>query len=363
MSLTLRNDENACSAPQLAAHDSSHVHLQPITLFIKVGLVIIICEAAIEAASQLLYAAGKWDILLDPLLLAMFGTIGLYRIIVSPMNRILEINEEAKGKLELFRGLIDKSNDAIFIIDPETAKILDVNYRACVALGYSRPELLNMTVFDIVEHITDNSAWAEYVGKIRNYGYMSMDRYKRKDGTTFPVEVNASITKLGHLEYIVAVARDTIEREHAQIQLEESETKFRKIAECAKNGMIMMGAKGEISFWNAAAEKIFGYSSDEVIGKDLHALLVPERFHDAFQKGFSSFQKTGKGNAMGKTLKLAAIRKNGSEFNAELSLAPVHWNGEWHAVGIVRDLSERTDINADWANRDEAAGTVKLTTG
>ena len=136
-----------------------------------------------------------------------------------------------------------------------------MNYRACITLGYGRPELLNMTILGIGEHITDNHAWAEYVGKVRNYGYMLAERYKRKDGTTFPVEVNASIAKLGHLEYMVAVARDTIEREHAQIQLEESET-IRKIAECTKDAIIMMGSKGEISFWNPAAERMFRVGTD-----------------------------------------------------------------------------------------------------
>ena len=362
MSLTLRNDENAYSTPQLAAHDPSHVFLRPVTLFIKVGLLIIICEAAIEAATQLLSVSSKWDILFDPLLLAVFGTIGLYSFIVSPMNRMLEINEEVKGRLELFRGLLDKSNDAVFIIDPETAKLLDVNYRACTTLGYTRAELLNMTALDIEEVITDGS-WAEQVRQVSNNGYVFLQsRHKRKDGVTFPVEVNVNLVNWCRRDYIIAVARDISNREHAEIQLKESEAKFKKVAECAKSGIIMMGPKGEISFWNPAAERIFGYSSDEAIGKDLHTLLVAERFRDAFQKVFSSFQKAEEGNAMGKTLKLAAIRKNGSEFSIEISLAPVQLNGEWHAVGIIRDMSE--GINAAWANQGEAAGTtVELTTG
>ena len=123
------------------------------------------------------------------------------------------------------------------------------------------------------------------------------------------------------------------------------------MAECANDAIITMGPKGEISFWNQAAERIFGYSLGEAVGKDLHTLLVPERFRDAFNKGFSSFQKTGKGDAMGKTLKLAAIRKNGSEFNIELSIAPVSLGGQWHAVGIIRDISEKKMI---LANHEEA---------
>ncbi|MFH1371511.1 MAG: PAS domain S-box protein [Planctomycetota bacterium] len=250
---------------------------------------------------------------------------------------------------------VNKSNDTILIIDPGTAKLLDANYKACITLGYTRDEFRNMTVMDIEEVITNSSVWAEYAGKIRNNKYAILQgRHKRKNGTTFPVEVNANITNWGGRDYIVAIARDTSDREFAQNRLKESETKFRKIAECAKDAIIMMGPKGEISFWNPAAEKIFGYPHSEAIGKDLHTLLAPERFRDAYQKGFSSFHKTGKGNAVGKTLKLAAIRKNGREFNIELSVSPVQLNGEWYAIGIVRDVSERKDTADDWSNQGKA---------
>ena len=349
MGTTLHKDKNADSAFGLVAHDKSNVRTRPFLLFVKAVVIIFICETTIMVALEKIPDVGiTWKIVLEPIILAMVIATMLYWIL-NPINEMLKTSEKAERKLDLFRNLIDKSNDSIFIIEPETAKILDVNYKACVALGYGRPELLNMTVFDIGGRITDNHAWSEYVGKVRNYGYMLADRAKRKDGSTFPVEVNASIVKLGRLEYIVAVARDTIEREHAQIQLEESET-IRKMAECARDAIIMMGSKGEISFWNPAAERIFGYSRDEAIGKPLHSLLAPGRFRDAYQKGLSYFQKTGQGDALGKTLKLEAIRKNGEEFGIELSVNSVHLGGKWHAVGIIRDMSESKKTEAELAN-------------
>jgi PAS domain S-box-containing protein len=318
-------------------------------LFFKAAVIVFVCETAIMVAMEKIPDVGiTWKIVLEPIILAAVIATMLYWIL-NPINEMLKASEKAERKLDLFRNLIDKSNDSIFIVEPETAKILDVNYKACVALGYGRPELLNMTVFDIGEHMTDNHAWSEYVGKARNYGYMLADRAKRKDGSTFPVEVNASIVKLGQREYVVAVVRDTIEREHAQLQLEESET-IRKMAECARDAIIMMGSKGEISFWNPGAERIFGYSRDEAIGKPLHSLLAPGRFRDAYQKGLSYFQKTGQGDALGKTLKLEAIRKNGEEFGIELSVNSVHLGGKWHAVGIIRDMSESKKAEADLVN-------------
>lgn len=361
MSTTLHKDENPDSAAELVVHDPPRgevspsadqpsVRTRPVVLFVKAVAVIFICEAAIMVFLENVMDIGKiWEIILDPIILAAVCAGMLYWII-NPISEMLKASEKAERKLDLFRNLIDKSNDSIFIIEPETAKILDVNYRACITLGYGRPELLGMTLLDIGENIADNPAWAEYVGKVRNYGYLLVERYKRKDGSTFPVEVNASIVKLCNEEYIVAVARDTIEREHVQIQLEESKIII-KIAECAKDAIIMMGPKGEISFWNPAAERIFGYSRNEAIGKPLHSLLVSERSHNTYQKGLSYFQKTGQGNALGKTLKLEASRKNGEQFDIELSVNSVYLGGKWHAVGIVRDLSERVDL----ANHEETA--------
>jgi PAS domain S-box-containing protein len=349
MSETLHKDKSDDSALGLVVQDQSHIRTRPFVLFLKAVVIIFVCETAIMVAMEKVPDAGIiWKIVLEPIVLAAVIAIMLYWIL-NPINEKLKTSENAERKLDLFRNLMDKSNDSIFIIEPETAKILDVNYKACVTLGCGRPELLNMTVLNIGEHITDNHAWAEYVGKVGNYGYVLAERYKRKDGSTFPVEVNASIVKLGQREYIVAVARDIIERERAQIQLEESET-IRKMAECAKDAIIMMGPKGEISFWNPAAERIFGYSRNEAIGKHLHSLLAPGRFHEAYQKGLSYFQKTGQGDALGKTLKLEAIRKNGEEFDIELSVNSVHLGGKWHAVGIIRDMSESKKTEADLAN-------------
>ena len=357
MSTTLFNDESADRTLHFAVRHPSDGSTRPVTMFAEILVIIFVCEAAIMILCHILQLTSKWAIILDPLLLIVLSAICLYRFIVSPMSRMLELNKEVEGKLELFRGLIDKSNDAIFIIEPETAKFLDVNYKAYATLGYTRDELRNMTVMDIEELIKSSSVWAEYVGKVRNNGYAFLQgRQKRKDGTTFPVEVNSNLINLGHRDYMVAVARDVSERERAQVRLKESETKFRKLAECAKDAIIMMGPNGEISFWNPSAEKIFGYSRDEAIGKNLHTLLVPKRFHDAFQRGFATFQKTGQGNAVGKTLRLAAMRRDGSEFNMELSVSTVYLDGKWHAVGIVRDVSERKETETDLVNQSNAAG-------
>lgn len=123
--------------------------------------------------------------------------------------------------------------------------------------------------------------------------------------------------------------------------LRESEEKFRSISASAQDAIIMLDENGAITFWNRAAETIFGYPADEAIGKDMHALCAPERFHDAYRDASVGFKETGQGAAVGKTLELAAIRKGGEEFPIEISLSAVRHMDKWLAIGIVRDISER----------------------
>ncbi|MDZ7831486.1 MAG: diguanylate cyclase [Desulfobacterales bacterium] len=124
-------------------------------------------------------------------------------------------------------------------------------------------------------------------------------------------------------------------------KLGENESLVRAINESAQDAIVVMDAEGRISYWNPAAEHIFGYTSDEAIGQDLIPMLVPSRYKEIHGAVFPEFQRSGRSDAVGKTLELKALRKSGEEFSVELSLSSVRLKGRWHAVGIIRDISER----------------------
>jgi two-component system, sensor histidine kinase and response regulator len=126
--------------------------------------------------------------------------------------------------------------------------------------------------------------------------------------------------------------------------LRESEAELRAITDSAEDAIIKMDAHGMITFWNPAAERILGYSPAEALGQNLHALLAPERFHAAHSAAFPEFQQSGRGAALGKTIELAARRKDGEEIAVELSLSAVSEQGAWHAVGIMRDITAKKRI-------------------
>jgi PAS domain S-box-containing protein len=137
---------------------------------------------------------------------------------------------------------------------------------------------------------------------------------------------------------------DEVPFEDAKQALLESEEKFRSASAAAQDAMIMVDSRGCISFWNAAAEKIFGYTSDEVIGQALHSLLAPSRYREAYSAAFARFEISGRGDAIGKTLELSALRKDGEEFPIEISLSSVQQGGKWTGIGIVRDITERKRV-------------------
>ena len=132
-----------------------------------------------------------------------------------------------------------------------------------------------------------------------------------------------------------------LKRKDAEELLRESEGRIRSITDATRDAILMMDPAGNVSFWNPAAEQILGYTRAEAMGQNLHALIVPERFHNAHHAAFPAFLRTGQGGAIGKTLDLAAIRKDGKEISVQLSLSAIRMNGAWNAVGIIRDITER----------------------
>jgi PAS domain S-box-containing protein len=149
--------------------------------------------------------------------------------------------------------------------------------------------------------------------------------------------------KEGNPLYIDGVILDITKRKQVEEALRESEEKYRIISGAAQDAIVMMDNQGNISYWNPAAERIFGYKPEEAIGKELHLLLGPQRYHQAYKRGFKKFRETGQGAVVGKTLELSAIRKDGTEFPIELSVAGIQIKGTWHATGIIRDITERKE--------------------
>jgi PAS domain S-box-containing protein len=123
--------------------------------------------------------------------------------------------------------------------------------------------------------------------------------------------------------------------------MNESEDKFRKISDAANDAIIMADSEGSITYWNKAAEIMFGYPAEEVTGNKLEQTIIPDRYRDAHIKGFMKFCDTGQGAVIGKTVELSAIRKDNTELPIELSLSSAKVGDRWNAIGMIRDITKR----------------------
>lgn len=138
-------------------------------------------------------------------------------------------------------------------------------------------------------------------------------------------------------------------RRQAENTLKESEARIRSITHSSQDAILMMDPDGLISYWNPAATKMLGYTKEEAVGKELHRLLVPERYYDAYRKNFAEFRQTGTGHVVDKVSELAALHKTGHEIAVELSLSAIRIREDWHAVGILRDITERKQAEREMA--------------
>jgi PAS domain S-box-containing protein len=130
-------------------------------------------------------------------------------------------------------------------------------------------------------------------------------------------------------------------RAKAEADLRESEDKFSAIAATATDAILIVNAEGNITYWNPSAEKIFGYREQEALGEPLHRFLALRGNDASSPKGFGEFLKSDIGPAIDNIVEFSAFRKDGSRFPVEVSLAALEINHRQHAVGFIRDISER----------------------
>ena len=142
------------------------------------------------------------------------------------------------------------------------------------------------------------------------------------------------------IRYAIAQARTLDELRRQQDELRASELRFRSVVQSASDAIILSDDKASILFWNQGAEAIFGYREEEMLGSPLE-LLMPHRYRDAHHAGLERLRVTGKSQLIGRTVELEGLRKDGTVFPLELSLASWSTSEGTFFTGIIRDITER----------------------
>lgn len=135
--------------------------------------------------------------------------------------------------------------------------------------------------------------------------------------------------------------------------LKESEEKFKVITESAKDAIVMMNSVGKIVLWNKAAEQLFGYLFEEVQGKDLHKIVPFFKEHQIKKERLNKFFRTGFSEMIGKSIELPVKNKKGEKIEVELTVSRAQLNDEWHAIGIMRNITDRKKQQEELQARTE----------
>jgi two-component system sporulation sensor kinase A len=254
--------------------------------------------------------------------------------IETALKRITESEEK-------HRHLFENAPDVIVTIDPK-GKITSVN-SAVQKYGYDRNELIGKSVFDLIPK-------EEWQGRQRNLrelaqGKSTKSEFKIKtmneSGYAIVESRSNPIIQDESVVGIQSIMTDVTERREMEEKLRDSEEKFRAINASASDAILLIDNQGKFSYWNPTAEKMFGYTKEEVDGKKMYELITPKRFRRDHVSAFERFKQTGEGRIIGKTVEMAAIRKDGTEFPVEFSLSALQVKGKQYALGIVRDITKR----------------------
>ena len=164
----------------------------------------------------------------------------------------------------------------------------------------------------------------------------------------------------GNIVGAIESLRDITSQKLSEKALRESEERFRTLAASAQDAIIILDERAAITYWNDAAARIFGYSGDEVMGRDVYLILAPGEYYENFRRGFENFRKGGDDSLIRKIRELEGLKKDGSVFPVELSISALMWRDTLNAIGILRDITDRRKLESQFiqSQKMEAVGTL-----
>jgi len=210
----------------------------------------------------------------------------------------LDITERkiAENRIKGFNKLFDESLNEIYIFDSNTYKFIYVNKGAQKNIGYSFSELLKLTPYDIRPGLDKKSfeALLEPIITNKRKKIIFETVHERKDGSTYDVEVHLQKTVFDNQKVFFAVALDITARKKAEMELKESQIRLASHLDNTPLACVFWDRNFRVTDWNKSAERIFGYSKYEALGKHANDLIVPDDLKEQVQVLFDDLlTKTG----------------------------------------------------------------------
>jgi PAS domain S-box-containing protein len=244
---------------------------------------------------------------------------------------------------EYFRALIENSTDVVTLIEPN-GTIRYVSPSVMRVTGYAPAEVVGRSMLEFVRPEDRSSFATNFANAVRASGLAeksSESKIRRKDGTWCVLESRISnLLQVPAVAGIVVIIRDVTQQKESEQALRESEERFRNVVQATNDAIILANVGGKVLFLNQAAERIFGYTVEEMVGQTVERMIL-ESDRAGYRIGMQHLADTGaflRGAHMGEQI---AIRKNGERFPIEIAISQVQLGGTTALAAIIRDITER----------------------
>ena len=291
----------------------------------------------------------------------MTGAVGVIRDITERKK----VEKEIREAKEFLENLIKTSSDAIVVTDHQ-GNITLVNDAMEMIAGYSRNELVGKHVSTLrpPDEEARNNIDIKHDEFFKNGRlHRNENIWQRKDGQHIFVESNLSILRDKNGETVGAVGfnRDITERIKYGEALKISEEKYRSVVENANDAICSTNEEGIILSFNKKAEEIFGYASDEIVGKSFLITLPPDQ-REKHQKWLEKYGVT-KSFLTREPLEVKLLKKNGQEIFTEITYSMIEVGGTKIIYCIVRDVTERKKMEQQLLQSEKLKSLGELSGG
>ena len=257
--------------------------------------------------------------------------------------------KQAEEALQLRAYLLNNATDSIIAADLE-GNIIYANDTACRARGYTKEEMLEMHLRDTVAPEL-LSLVPSRMQNIIEKGYFTFEsEHKRKDGSTFPVEITSRNIKLGERTVILSSMRDITERKQAEEALRAAEQNFRNSLDDSPLGIRIVTFEGDLLYANQAILDIYGYHNLE----ELRDTLPSQRYtRQSYAEFLTRKRKRQQGKPIPADYEIDIVRKDGEIRHLSAFRKEVIWNGETQYQTLYQDITERKKAEAALAESQE----------